>query len=86
MGTPWSPSVVRPPRARRLRRRYTNANYPLVVLRFEDGHEIRVGKGEGKVFDAFAGETIKIVALWDRTTSEREVVAVMKAEDFEEGR
>jgi hypothetical protein len=76
--------VVRPPRARRLRRRYTNTSYPLVVLRFEDGHEIRLRKGEGKAFDAYAGEIIKIVALWDPTASEREVVSVLKAEQFEE--
>ena len=30
----------RPPEKNR--RRYTNADYPTVVLRFEDGHEIRV--------------------------------------------
>lgn len=76
--------MVRPPRARRLRRRYTNTSYPLVLLRFEDGHEIRFKKGEAKAFDAFAGEKIKIVVLWDPTASEREVISVMKAEQFEE--
>lgn len=61
-----------------------NAKYPLVALKFEDGHEIRLKKGEGKAFDAFAGETIKVVVLWDPAAGEREVVSVMKAEQFEE--
>jgi hypothetical protein len=68
----------------RLRRRYANAKYPLVILRFEDGHEIRLKKGQGKAFDAFSGETVKVVVLWDPTADEREVIAVMKAEQFEE--
>jgi hypothetical protein len=72
------------PSAKRLRRRYANANYPLVILRFEDGHEIRLKKGQGKAFDAFSGETVKVVVLWDPTADEREVIAVMKAEQFEE--
>lgn len=54
-----------------------------MLLRFEDGHEIRVQKGEAKAFDAFEGETVKVVVLWDPTSNEREVVAVKKAEDFE---
>ena len=69
---------------KRLRRRYANTNYPLVLLRFEDGHEIRVKKGEGKVFDAYSGETIKVVVLWDPDAGDREVVDVRKAEQFEE--
>jgi hypothetical protein len=77
--------MVRPPSAKRLRRRYTNPQYPLVVLRFEDGHEIQLRKGEGKAFDAFAGETIKVVVVWDPTAGDREVIAVMKAEQFEPG-
>lgn len=72
------------PSAKRLRRRYANAKYPLVILRFEDGHEIRLKKGQGKAFDAFSGETVKVVVLWDPTADDREVVAVMKAEQFEE--
>lgn len=72
------------PTARRLRRRYANIKYPLVVLKFEDGHEIRLKKGQGKAFDAFSGETVKVVVLWDPTAEEREVIAVMKAEQFEE--
>jgi hypothetical protein len=80
----WSPDVVRPPSARRLRRAYANARYPLVVLRFEDGHEIALRKGESKSFDAYAGERIKVVAVWDAQAGDREVIAVLKAEEFQE--
>lgn len=69
---------------RRLRRRYVNDNYPVVVLRFEDGHEISLKKGEGKTFDAYAGETIKVVVVWDAAAGDREVIAVLKAEQLEE--
>ncbi len=68
----------------RLRRRYTNDKYPLVVLRFEDGHEIQLKRGETKGFDAYAGEQIKIVVLWDASANEREMVATLKAEQFDE--
>jgi hypothetical protein len=70
--------------ARRLRRSFTNSKYPLVILRFEDGHEIQLKKGEGKSFDAFAGERVKVVVLWDPSANEREVIATMKAEQFDE--
>ena len=76
--------MVRPPSARRLRRQFSNATYPLVILKFEDGHEIRFKKGEGKAFDAYAGETVKVVVLWDPSAGEREVISVLKAEQFEE--
>jgi hypothetical protein len=69
---------------RRLRRRYFNEKYPVVVLRFEDGHEISLRKGEGKTFDAYAGETIKVVVVWDAAAGDREVIAVVKAEQLEE--
>jgi hypothetical protein len=75
---------VRSPSVRRLRRRYTNTKYPIVLLRFEDGHEIQMKKGEGKTFDAFAGETIKVVVVWDAAAGDREVISVLKAEQFEE--
>lgn len=75
--------MVRKPVRKRLRRRYQNDHYPLLALRFEDGHEIRLQRGEAKAFDAFVGETVKVVVLWDPTSNEREVVAVKKAEDFE---
>ena len=78
--------MVRPPSAKKLRRGYANAKYPLVVLRFEDGHEIPFKKGESKTFDAYAGETIKVVAIWDAHAGDREVISVLKAEQFEEAR
>jgi hypothetical protein len=57
-----------------------------VLLRFEDGHEIQIRKGEGRAFDAYVGETIKVVAIWDAAAGDREVIAVLKAEQFEEDR
>ena len=75
---------MRAPRARRLRRRYTNERYPLLVLRFEDGHQIELRKGESKEFDAYVGETIKVVVHWDPAAGDREVISVMKAEQLEE--
>lgn len=77
---------MRSPSAKRLRRRYQNDGYPLLLLRFEDGHEIPLKRGEGKAFDAYAGETIKIVAVWDAQAGDREVIAVLKAEQLEEER
>ena len=67
----------------RLRKRYVNERYPMVVLRFEDGHEIRVRRGAGKTFDVFAGEVVKVVAIWDPTSAERDVVGTLKGEEFE---
>ena len=70
--------------ATRLRRQYSNSKYPLVSLKFEDGHEIQLKKGESKAFDAYTGEKIKVVVLWDVAAGDREVISVMKAEQFEE--
>ncbi|MGH7718805.1 MAG: hypothetical protein ACREON_08180 [Gemmatimonadaceae bacterium] len=67
---------------KKLRKQYVNDNHPTVVLRFEDGHEIRVSKGAGKTFDAYAGETIKVLAVYDHTSGERELVESKKADDF----
>lgn len=78
--------MVKPPRRTRIRRRYRNEKYPLVMLRFEDGHEIRLKKGESKSFDAYAGETVKVVVLWDASANERETVLVQKAEAFDEAK
>ncbi|HVA57985.1 MAG: hypothetical protein WBQ26_15770 [Gemmatimonadaceae bacterium] len=74
---------MKKPTAIRLRRRYVNDRTPLVVLRFEDGHEIRVARGQGKEFDAYEGETIKIIAIYDPTSAEREVLDSRKAEAFD---
>ena len=66
------------------RRRYVNADYPMVVLRFEDGHEIRVEHGTGKSFEGYAGERIRILAIYDPTSTERVLVATLRAEEFDE--
>ncbi len=74
---------MKKPTAHRLRRRYVNLEHPLVLLRFEDGHEIRVTKGQGKAFDASAGETIKVIAIYDPTSAERQVLDSRRAEAFD---
>jgi hypothetical protein len=66
----------------RVRKQYTNDDYPLALLRFEDGHEIKVYKGTGKEFDCYPGETIKIMAMWDPTSPDRELVATKKSDEF----
>ena len=71
-----------PQAPKKLRKQYQNNEHPLVVLRFEDGHEIQVKKGAGKTFDAYSGETIKILAVYDKTSGERELVESRKADDF----
>ena len=67
---------------KKLRKQYTNTEHPLVILRFEDGHEIQVAKGGGKSFDAYSGETIKVLAVYDRTSGERELVESKRADEF----
>lgn len=69
---------------KKLRKQYSNNTHPLVVLRFEDGHEIKIYQNTGKVFDAWAGETIKIMAVYDPTTSEWELLEARKADAFED--
>lgn len=67
---------------KKLRKRYDNREYPFVVLRFEDGHEIGIAKGSAKSFDAYEGETIKVLAVYDRTSGERELISSKRADDF----
>ena len=69
---------------KRLRKQYRNETYPEVVLRFEDGHEIFVAKGSTKSFDAWAGERIKILAVWDHSSGEREKVDTLMADQFQD--
>jgi hypothetical protein len=71
-----------PPVPARLRKAYVNQEHPLVLLRFEDGHEIRVARGKVKTFDAYAGEIIKIVAVYDPTSVERELLETVRAEEL----
>ncbi len=71
-----------PPVPARLRKAYVNNDHPLVLLRFEDGHEIRVSQGKVKTFDAYAGEIIKIVAVYDPTSIERDLLDTVRAEEL----
>lgn len=73
------------PRApQKIRKQYTNSQYPMVIMRFEDGHEIKVYQGTGKQFDAWPGETIKLLAMYDPTSNDRELIEARKADDFED--
>lgn len=71
-----------PPVPARLRKAYVNRDHPLVLLRFEDGHEIRVAKGKVKTFDAYTGEIIKVVAVYDPTSIERDLLETVRAEEL----
>jgi hypothetical protein len=69
---------------RKLRKQYVNNDHPLVMLRFEDGHEIKVYQGTGKTFDVWSGENVKILASYDPTSNERELVESRRADAFED--
>ena len=71
-----------PDRPRALRRHYVNETHPLIVLKFEDGHEIRVERGGGRSFMAYEGERIHVIAIYDRTSDERVVLETKRAEEF----
>ena len=73
---------LQPPK--KLRKQFTNATHPLIVLKFESGHQIKVYQNEGKTFDAYAGETIKLLAVNDPTSSEWELVENRKADAFDD--
>jgi hypothetical protein len=66
----------------KLRKAYVNLEYPFIVLRFEDGHEIRIAKGKVKTFDAYTGEVIKVVAVFDASAKERDLLESVRAEDL----
>ena len=70
----------RPPQ--KLRKSYVNDAYPVIILKFEDGHQIEVKKGEGKSFDAYAGERIRIIALHDPRHPDRDVLETRRADHF----
>ena len=74
-----------PTSPQQLRKQYVNTEYPNVVLRFEDGHEIVVKRGVGKTFDIFPGETVRVLAVFDPDARERELVMTKKAEEFDNG-
>ena len=69
---------------KKLRKQYVNNDYPLVILRFEDGHEIQVKKNVGKTFDCYSGETIKVLAVYDHTSGERELIESKRADGFQD--
>ena len=71
-----------PPAPAKLRKAYVNREHPVVLLRFEDGHEIRIVRGSVKTFDAYAGEVIKVVAVYDPTSTERELLDTVRADDL----
>ena len=66
------------------RKQFSNQQWPLVILRFEDGHEIHIPRGAGKSFDVFPGETIRIVAVWDPTAPERELIGSRRGSEFDD--
>jgi hypothetical protein len=68
----------------KLRKQYENTEFPNVILRFEDGHEIELPKGSRKGFDVWAGERVKILAVWDASAGEREKVDTWRAEQFQD--
>jgi hypothetical protein len=71
-----------PPVVTKLRKAYVNLNYPQIILRFEDGHEIRIAQGKVKTFDAYAGAVIRVVAVFDASTRERDLLESVRAEDL----
>jgi hypothetical protein len=68
---------------RRIRKQFVNNEYPFVLLRFEDGHEIVIARGSGKQFDAFPGETVKVLAVYDRDNPERVLIGSVRTEEFD---
>ena len=71
-------------RPEKIRKQFINATHPYIILRFEDGHEIRVRKGKGKRFDAWPGETIQLLAVHDTKSGERELLEKRRADNFDD--
>lgn len=69
---------------KKLRKQYTNTAYPLIILKFEDGHEIKIYQNTGKVFDVWSGETIKVMAVYDPTSKDWELVESKKSDAFDD--
>ena len=70
------------PSPTKLRKAYVNLAHPLVLLRFEDGHEIKVPRDKVKTFDAYAGEVIRVIAVYDPSSKERDLLESIRAEDL----
>ncbi|MCX5763567.1 MAG: hypothetical protein NTU67_02880 [Gemmatimonadetes bacterium] len=73
-----------PQAPQKIRKQYVNTEYPNLVLRFEDGHEIVVKRDTGKIFDIYPGETVRLLAVFDPDARERELIATRKAEEFDD--
>jgi hypothetical protein len=69
---------------KKVRKQYMNEKYPLAVLKFEDGHEIKVYQGTAKAFDAWLGESVKIMAMYDPTSKDWELVEKRKVDAFDD--
>src|SRR5688572_31269555 len=67
---------------KKLRKQYVNSDHPFFFFKQKTAYEIVVKKGGGKTFDAYAGETIKVLAVYDKTSGERELVESRKADEF----
>ncbi|MCU0647814.1 MAG: hypothetical protein MUF00_07445 [Gemmatimonadaceae bacterium] len=71
-------------RPQRVRKQYANHDHALIVLRFEDGHEIKVYKGKGKEFDAWPQEKIKLMVVHDGQGREWDLLETRTTEQFED--
>ena len=71
-----------PPAPSKVRKAYVNSTHPLVCLRVEDGHEIKVYRNPVKTFDAYGGEVIKVLAVHDDSSRERELIESIKSDDL----
>jgi hypothetical protein len=74
-----------PQKPQKLRKMYQNEAYPVIILKFEDGHQIKLAHGEAKSFDIYSGETVKIIALHDPRQPDRDVLETRRADDFADG-
>ena len=82
--TPARPTLMSSQPPKKLRKQFANTTPPLIVLRFEDGHEIKIYQGTGKVFDAWAGERVKLMAVHDPTSSEWELLETRRGDQFDD--
>jgi hypothetical protein len=73
-----------PTPAKKLRKQYVNNEFPTAILRFEDGHEISIKRGTGKAFDCYAGENVKILAVFDPDARERDLMDTRRSDDFDD--
>lgn len=71
-------------RPKRVRKQFANPDHGLIVLRFEDGHEIKVYQGKGKEFDAWPSEKIKLMVVHDQQGREWELLETRTTEQFED--